>query len=329
MTDAADSKSTEWRPFAWQPLTPRGVAAFARAPLMRLVLVQFIFALVAAVAVVWFLRTAWFPTVREAIENLPEQGEMKSGKLEWKGDSPQLLGEAHFLAFVVDTNHAGLLRSPAQVQVEFGRDDIHFYSLAGYVEWPYPPEWNTGVDRATMKPKWGAWEPPIQWLAFGGTLAWCLLNWWVLATIYVFPVWLGAFFGNRDLKFFQCWKLAGAGLMPGALLMILVIVAYGFGILDLVQLAAGVVMHFLVGWAYVFWGTWVTPRISESNAATKNPFTTAPEKPVKVKSPENPFAATVKDEPQRPTSNNQPPVWGNIEHRTLNAERRRKTGKCR
>ena len=88
MTDAAEPESTAWRPTAWQPLTPRGVAAFARAPLMRLLLVQFIFALLAAIAVVWFLRTAWFPTVREAIENLPAQGEMKSGKLEWTADSP-------------------------------------------------------------------------------------------------------------------------------------------------------------------------------------------------------------------------------------------------
>jgi hypothetical protein len=287
--DAAENKPTA-QPTAWQPLTPRGVAAFARAPLMRLLLVQFIFALVAAIAVVWFLRTSWFPTIREAIENLPAQGEMKSGKLEWTADSPHLLGEGHFLAFVVDTNHTGLLRSPAQIQVEFGRDDIYFYSLAGYKEWLYPPDWNFGVNRSELKPKWGAWEPPILWLAFAGTMAWCLASWWVLATVYFLPIWLGGFFGNRDLKIFQSWRLAGAALMPGALVMIATIVAYGFGVLDLVQLAAAVVAHVLVGWVYAFWGAWVTPKVSVAAGPAKNPFATTPEKPVAAKRMENPFA---------------------------------------
>ena len=293
MTGADESNSTEWRPAAWQPLTPRGVAAFARAPLMRLLLVQFIFALAAAMAVVWFLRTAWFPTIRAAVENLPAQGEMRSGKLEWAGDSPQLLAEGHFLAFVVDTNHTRQLLSPAQIQVELGRDDIYFYSLAGYHKWAYPPDWNYGVNRAALKPWWGAWEPPILWLAFAGTMAWCLANWWLLATIYFLPIWLGGLFGNRDLKFFQSWRLAGAALMPGALLMIAALVAYGFGILDLVQLAAVAAAHVLVGWVYAFWGVWVTPKISASAGPVKNPFVTETEKPVVTKPPENPFAKRV------------------------------------
>jgi len=298
MTDAAEPKATEWRPTAWQPLTPRGVAAFARAPLRRLLLVQFIFALAAAIAVVWFLRSAWFPTVGEAIENLPEKAEMKSGKLEWTGSSPQLLGEGHFLAFVVDTNHAGFLRSPAQIQVELGKNDVYFYSLAGYREWPYPPDWNFGFTRAALKPKWGAWGPFIEWGAFGGMLLWCLLSWWVLSTIYFLPLWLGGFFANRDLKILGSWKLAGAALMPGALVMIGTIVAYGFGVLDVVQLGVGVVMHFIVGWIYVIWGAKVTPKISADAIA---------EKP-----PENPFAKPAEEKENNPTSN--------VQHPTSNAE---------
>src|SRR5215475_5697261 len=143
----SDSPAPE--PGAWQPLTPRGVAAFARAPLRRLLVMQFILALAAAVTMVWFLRSAWFPTIHAAITQLPEHGEIKSGKLNWPGDSPKLLAEGHFLAFVVDTNHTGTVRSPAQVQVEFGRDDIYFYfySLPGYRECPYPPDWNIGFNR--------------------------------------------------------------------------------------------------------------------------------------------------------------------------------------
>ena len=73
---------------AWQPLTARGVAAFARASLGRLLLVQLIVALLAAGTVVWFLQGCWFPTIGEAIRALPAQGELRAGKLDWKGTSP-------------------------------------------------------------------------------------------------------------------------------------------------------------------------------------------------------------------------------------------------
>jgi hypothetical protein len=230
--------------------------------------------------------------VRRAIENLPEQGEMKSGKLNWAGNSPLLLAEGHFLALDVDTNHTGALRSPAQIQVEFGRDDIFFYSLAGYREWPYPVEWNFGFNRAALKPWWGAWEPPIQWLAFAGMMLWCLLSWWGLATIYFLPVWLSGFFANRDLKLRQSWKLAGAALIPGALLLIIAMVFYGFGALDVVQFSAAVVAHIVVGWVYLVWAVWVLPKQIANAAPKENPFATkVAGEPVITKAPENPFAA--------------------------------------
>jgi hypothetical protein len=221
---------------------------------------------------VWFVRGAWFPTIRAAIHQLPAGGEMKSGKLTWQGDSPQLLAEGHFLAFVVDTNHTGTLRSPAQVQIEFGRDDIYFYSLAGYREWPYPPDWNFGFNRKELQPWWGAWEPPVQWLAFAGMFFWCLASWTILATVYFLPVWLGGFFANRNLSLGQSWKLAGTALMPGALLMILAILGYGFGLLDIVQLSAVVGAHLLAGWVYLFLGVWASPKITRDTASTQNPF---------------------------------------------------------
>lgn len=268
MTESAENKPTA----AWQPLTPRGVAAFGRASWGRLVTVQLMFALVAAVSLVWFLRTAWFPTVRAAIEQLPDQGEIRSGKLDWQDTSPQLLAEGHFLAFVVDTNHSGTLRSPAQIQVEFGRGDIFFYSLAGYREWPYPAQWNFGFNRSDLEPWWGAWEPPIQWIAVGAMLVWCLLSWALLATVYFLPAWLGGFFANRDLNLWQSWKLAGAALMPGALLMTAAIFFYGLGALDLVHLAAATGVHLVVGWIYTILGVRASPKLISNLAPQHNPF---------------------------------------------------------
>jgi len=267
MTESAESE-----PRAWQPLTPRGVAAFARAPLRWLLLVHLVFAVLAASAVVWFLRTAWFPTIRQAIAQLPEHGEIRSGKLIWSNASPQLLAEGHFLAFVVDTNHTGALRSPAQIQVEFGRDDIFFYSLAGYREWLYPKDWSAGFNRTQAEPWWGAWQPPIQWLAFGGTLLWCIASWALLATIYFIPAWLGGFFANRDLSLSASWKLAGAALMPGAVMMIAGIVFYGFGVIDLVGLAAIIAAHVVAGGVYLVLGVRVSPKLSSSGTVEKNPF---------------------------------------------------------
>jgi hypothetical protein len=89
-------------PVAWQPLTLQGVASFARASLGRLLLAQFIVALLAAGTVVWFLNKAWFPKISEAIRQLPLQGELRSGRLDWQGATPSRLAEGRFLALIVD-----------------------------------------------------------------------------------------------------------------------------------------------------------------------------------------------------------------------------------
>src|SRR5579871_2922000 len=58
------SDSDQSPPAAWEPLTPYGVAAFARASLGRLLLVQLLVAIAAGGLTVWFLHHAWLPVVR-------------------------------------------------------------------------------------------------------------------------------------------------------------------------------------------------------------------------------------------------------------------------
>ena len=132
--NASDDKAL----FAWQPLTLRGVAAFARASFGRLLLVQLIVALLAAGTVVWFLHHAWFPAVSDAVRALPTEGAISSGRLNWPVSSPAWLAEGRFLALVVDLEHAGEARSPAHVQIEFGRTDFKVYSLFGSLRIAYP-----------------------------------------------------------------------------------------------------------------------------------------------------------------------------------------------
>ncbi len=263
-------------PSAWEPLTPHGVAAFARADTARLVLVQFIVALVVAGSVVWLLYDGCFPTVLEAIKQMPTEGEIRSGKLNWRGDSPRLLAEGRFLAFSVDVAHAGDIRSPAHLQLEFAKDGFVGHSLFGYAAGHYPQSGTIPFNRTELLPKWGAWQPALLALAAVGVVVWLFLSWLVLATVYAGPVWLAGFFANRDLSLRASWKLAGAALLPGALVMAGAILLYDFGALDLVQMTFVFGGHLVLGWIYLGVSPLFLPRPSAVVVVGKNPFTPPP-----------------------------------------------------
>ena len=263
---------TKTEPRAWQPLTPRGVSAFARAPLTRLLLVQGVFAALTGAVVVWFLHVAWFPTIREAIRQLAAHGDIRAGQLNWAGASPHRLAEGGFLALTVDLNHEGRARSPAHVQVEFGRDDVRFLSLFGYTACAYPKNWIVAFNRSELEPWWGAWEPPIGWITLGLVMAGLMVSWMLLATLYSPAAWLTGFFANRNLSFGASWRIAGAALMPGALLMLVAMVLYGWGMLDLVKFGVISATHVVVGWIYLVVSPLFTPILSPRSVARENPF---------------------------------------------------------
>jgi hypothetical protein len=66
---------------AWEPITPRGVAAFARTTTGRLWLVQLVVAGAAALVAIWLVINGVFPTVRAAIRQLPDSGEIREQHL--------------------------------------------------------------------------------------------------------------------------------------------------------------------------------------------------------------------------------------------------------
>jgi hypothetical protein len=256
--------------FAWEPLTPRGVAAFAHARLGRLLVVQFIVAVLAAIAVDCFLDMGCFPTIGAAIEQLPDQGEIRASRLNWHGESPVLLAEGGFLAFDVDLDHAGQIHSPAQVQIEFGGETVRVFSLLGYREWNYPPGWIVSFNRTDLEPLWSAWKPDILAIATGVVIVGLMLSWAVLATVYCLPAWLICFFADRDLNFCQSWRLAGAALMPGAMLLTAAVAFYALGALDLIQMGFAFGAHFVLGWIYLFISPLFLTRASPSEK--RNPF---------------------------------------------------------
>jgi len=256
--------------FAWEPITPRGVAAFARASFERLFVVQAMVALLGAAAVVWLLSDGVFPTINAAIGQLPDAGEIHAGHLDWRDDSPVLLAEGRILALSVDLEHGGSLRSPADFQLEFGRDSVRLFSLFGETEFDYPRGYVIATNQTDARPAWGAWAPDILGLTAIGAFLALLLVWALLATVYALPVWLVCWFGNRDLSPGASWRLAGAALMPGALLMSLSLVLYDLGGFDVVQLCLALGLHLILGWIYLFVSPMFLNRALPKEK--KNPF---------------------------------------------------------
>jgi hypothetical protein len=254
-----------------EPFTPRGVAAFARGKFSRLLLAQFMVALLAAVSLTLSLNENCFSVVQTAIQNLPDAGKISNGQLDWRGDSPKMLAEGKLLAIDVDLDHGGAIHSTADVQVEFGKDSVRIYSLLGYSEFFYPPHWPAPFNRTDLQPLWGAWAMEIIFISAAAIFIALLSSWTVLATIYFLPVWLLGFFANRELNLHQSWKLSAAALLPGALLMIFGIWLYDFGVLNLVSFLFVFAAHFLAGWIYLAASFFFLPRIS-ADAPKKNPF---------------------------------------------------------
>jgi hypothetical protein len=252
--------ASETPPTAWEPITPRGVAAFVGAGFGRLLLVQFIVALLAAAPIVWFIYNGCFPVIGTAIQKLPAAGEILSGRLDWLGRSPELLAEGRFLALDVDLDHSGQISPTSDVQIEFGRETVRVFSLFGYLDWPYPRSYVIAFNRNELEPLWAAWAAELLMIAGAAATICLLLSWWLLATLCFLPVWLLGFFTNRDLNFRQSWRLAGAALMPGALLMAVAIVFYGTGFLNLVSFLFAFGAHVLIGWIYLFLSLLFVPR---------------------------------------------------------------------
>jgi hypothetical protein len=266
------SDTVQTWPTPWEPLTPGGVARFARATLGRLWLVQFIVAVIAATVVVWFLQQAWFPVVNSAIQQLPAEGEIQNRQLHLPGGSPVQLAENSFLGIAVDLNHSGQLGRVPHLQIEFGRDDLQIIGLFGHVSIKYPVDWTVPFSRKELEPRWGAWKPAILGGAVLATMLGLMLSWTALATFYFVPVKLISFFENRDLKLRESWKLAGAALMPGALFLTFAIVVYGLHWLDLIQLGGLAGLHFLIGWIYLYVSPLFLPRIAAIAAMKPDPF---------------------------------------------------------
>jgi hypothetical protein len=269
--------SGSWASFAAEPITPRGMVAFAYGSLVHLLIAQFLIASLVAVSVLWFFDDSGAPTIEKAINNLGGNGEIIANQLVWHGESPKVLAEERVLALDIDLTHTNQVHCTSDIQVELGRGTIRISSLPGFVDFYYPdtPVGQTiPVSRDNLEPLWGAWLPEVKVVLLATVLFGLLALWTVLATVYWVPVWILSFLAGRDLGFLGSWRLGAAVLLPGGLLLALAFFLYDFAFVDLVQFCFLVCAHLLLGWLYLFVSLFfLSPRGVKTKG--KNPFVPA------------------------------------------------------
>jgi len=273
---------------AWQPLTRRGVAAFSRASVGRLIFIQFIVALLVAAAVLWFLATVWFPIIRESIGRLPDTGTIQNRQLTSPRTSTAPLSENRFLTFLVDAAGTGTPSVATDFRVEFRQHNAALCSIYGCLVREYPPDWTIQFNRPELESWWGAWQLAIYAFTGVAVVVWLFASWFVLATLYGPIARIYSFFKDRRVTLVGSWKLAAAALLPGALMVAGAIVLYGLGLIGLQQLLILWVLHFIVGWVYLFASSLQLPSASDTANLPRNPFETEME--AKHGRASNPFA---------------------------------------
>ena len=276
---------------AWQPFTPRGVAAFAGATLTRLVLVQLIVAAVVVLALLWFLRVAWFPVVTEAIQHLPQAGVIRHGELFYTGESPERLAGNSRLGVTVDlagTRGAGQV---AELELTFEKNRVLVRGPLGDWWQPYDRDYIISFNRPELEPAWGAWRWPVIAGVVIGTVVSLFLSWWTVALLYLPLVKTLAFFADRRVTWRGAYRLSAAALLPGACLVAAGLVLYGFGAIDLFRLGLLYLLHVLAGLAFVITSPFFIPKLSRATIG-KNPFggSTESKPETTAPPPPNPFA---------------------------------------
>lgn len=233
-------------PFAWQPLTPRGVARFADATLSRVLLVELIFAIVAASTVVWVLQRDYVPVISHAVDAMPDGARVRNRRLQGIPDT--LLFQNQFLALAIAPSDDTDLGQSADLQVQFRPADVRI-GVVFLPSWGLVFSYENGdydLSRASLEPLWGAWRPVVL-TECGAAVALALgLTWTILAFLLTAPVRIAAWFADRRLTLGGAWRLSGASLMSGALLLTLAVALYGLRAIDLIGLACFLAGHFIL-----------------------------------------------------------------------------------
>lgn len=284
-----------WSMFSkpWQPLTPKGAAAFAGASFTRLYVVLLCFALATALAVVFFLARQCVPVINRLSGAMPEGAVLSMGEM--FGQEKPVTVSGPFLSIDIDPSAEVPGPHAADVRILVHRTGWKACSVLGCVEQAFPPRATVALGPSHLGPKWAAWKPLVLAGAALATVVALVACWTVLASVYWLPVWITALIAGRRLGPVGSWKVSAAGLMPGCALMFVAIVLYALRVLDLPALAFVQAAHLVVGWIFLGFTIAAADRKGASEAPKANPFGEAtPENPSAPAPPakkSNPFSA--------------------------------------
>lgn len=258
---------------AWQPFTFGGVAAFAGASGRRAFALALTGATVCGLLIVAGFRFGWLPVLDAAADELPEQGRIRAGRIEWSAPTPQVLAQSPHLQIVVNALGDARFGDDSDLRVELRGDDCLVCGWLGCWSWPYPKGWIIALNRSEVLPAWGAWRPFVFWGVFAGGTAWVFLSWLALSILGAAPLRLLGFYLDRELSLGAAGRLLLAAWVPGGLLFALALFFYGLGQLHPAVVAAIGLTHVLVGVVYALGALPRLPRVQTPGAPPPgNPF---------------------------------------------------------
>ncbi len=229
-------------------------------------------ALFVALSATWIALTGWFPVIENALAELPDAGKIRQGQLHWTNASPARLAEGSFLAIRVDLDGDTRISQSADVQIELGRTALRTKFLLGHIDIPYPRGWVISLNRADALPWWGAWRPFLLIGIAGFVVVGLLTGWFLQSLIYSPAIRLIAFYSDRSANGFACVRLAGAAVLPGAVMMSGAMLLYSFHRLTLVGLLFAWLLHLVMGGIYAGVSTLCLTRLSVAPRRRSNPF---------------------------------------------------------
>jgi len=251
------------------PFTFRDVASFAQTGWGRLFAWQLIVAITLSGSVLLVLAQHWAPVMDQAIrEHMPTETGLKDGRLIWPNDEPKVLAQNSYLCLAVDYEGTGNHGQMADAQIELRRDNWVCRSILGYSKFQYSKQ-NLTLKRKQFVPWWGSRRP---FLLLGsavvtGFLFW--LGWLGLGLIGIWPAKIIAYYTDRESGFVKLWKMSSATLLPTGVLMAMGFLCYSIQLLPMAGLLILFPLHLFLGGAYLFFSTFLLPKIVLDPA---NPF---------------------------------------------------------
>jgi hypothetical protein len=273
------------------PLTFPGVASFASTGWGRLFLWQAVVIAAITGSCMLLLGQHWAPVLDSAVSQLPEQGGLIEGRLQWPDARSGPLAGNQFLQIIIDPNGDQKHGQLADCQIELRSESWVVGSLLGYMEFPYSLQ-TFQFNRTKQIPWWGSRRPFLLIgisVSIGLTYGFiCLL----LGFVGILPSKAVAFFSDRQDGFGSLLRLSTAAWLPSGVLIAATGLCYALNLLPLMGFLIMIPIYCVTGWIYLFISPFFLPRTvpSDRNPFDKEEEQEAPVNEVDSSDSENPFA---------------------------------------